>query len=139
MERTFEKVIDGRHYNVHVAPFYNDKRGTHSFVSVSNDFDKTPKGIALYAMIDAHAQALGQGRHTIRGAYPTVDKAWDAFNDALLNSYRQDIRSVLKDVVGDAEVKFNFSRKAGCACGCSPGFKLRGFPRHNIWINARRA
>lgn len=61
-----------------------------------------------------------------RGESVEADKAWDAANRALVQS-KKDFLEALKatiPVLGEvlSDHKLNFNRKAGCSCGCSPGF-----------------
>lgn len=68
--------------------------------------------------------------YTNRGTFPTVDKAWDAFNATIVAAKRAALFAGLREIVeGAEEVKAKYSRKAGCSCGCSPGFVLEGLPR----------
>lgn len=66
--------------------------------------------------------------HTKRGAFPAVDKAWDKHNREIVRRksivFREGLKAVLKEKHND--VKFRFSRTAGCSCGCSPGFIVEG-------------
>jgi len=65
--------------------------------------------------------------YTRRGEFTEVDRAWDAHNREIVATKRAVLDRVLKQIVDDAsELEIKFSRKAGCACGCSPGFKIRG-------------
>jgi len=42
--------------------------------------------------------------------------------------------------LGFEDVKASWSQKAGCSCGCSPGFVLRGpgVARKNIWATVKK-
>ena len=50
-----------------------------------------------------------------RGEDGVLDSAWDAYNKLEVAIRRQVLEQVF-------EGKWTFSRKAGCHCGCSPGF-----------------
>lgn len=62
--------------------------------------------------------------YTIKGEDPENDKLWRAYNRAEMTLGRAAIEAVYPEFG-----KANFSRRAGCGCGCSPGFvsgTLRG-------------
>ena len=50
-----------------------------------------------------------------RGDDAILDAAWDAYNKLELAIHRELLGQVM-------DGKWSFSRKAGCSCGCSPGF-----------------
>lgn len=92
--------------------------------------------------LDRLAAGLGAlSKYTKRGDFPALDKAWDAHNKHLIRLQR----AVLTDyfaIAADTQPEMRFSRKAGCSCGCSPGWLVKGLPRPNagyrrqlnIWI-----
>lgn len=61
-----------------------------------------------------------------RGASVEADKAWDSANRALVQSKKDFLEALIHTIPVLGEVlsdhKLNFNRKAGCSCGCSPGF-----------------
>ena len=78
--------------------------------------------------------------YTRRGDYPAVDRAFDAYNKSIVKAKREMLNSVLP-LLCDApeELKITFSRKAGCSCGCSPGFLIKGLPaRTDIWVELEK-
>lgn len=65
--------------------------------------------------------------YTRRGESPEMDVLWDALNRAQVAAMKAAAMSALikkgftvEDVKG-----LTFSRKAGCSCGCSPGFLFK--------------
>ena len=94
------------------------------------------------------AKALGAPTiHTVRGAFPALDKAWDAYNKSVVEVKRAVLFGALKALapVNPQAAYFRenmdqikFSRKAGCRCGCSPGFVLPGLASHqdiDLFVN----
>jgi len=91
--------------------------------------------------------------NTRRGEFPTIDKAWNALNrqivreeKAVLEAGLEASKEVLDERSLDQEVlDYNpieaypkvqtFHRKAGCGCGCSPGFILHNMNGYEIFIN----
>jgi len=75
------------------------------------------------------AESVGaESVYTLRGEYPELDKAFDKMNREIVAEKRKVLRAVLK-ALGEEDVKDSFSRKAGCKCGCSPGFILKGYQK----------
>ena len=50
--------------------------------------------------------------------------------------WRQGVIDALKAKGMNVE-KISWSQKAGCGCGCSPGFKVDGHYHHDIWIDVK--
>ena len=104
---------------------------------------------------------------SVRGDDTEADKAWKRYNRAEIKMKRETIAAVLPlleaadptpsifDALGREKMrkselalwdlaeqaltgKLGFSRKAGCSCGCSPGFKAQALqPLYrdiNIWV-----
>lgn len=67
---------------------------------------------------------------SVRGDGSDEDRAWRAFNRAETAAMRlklSRVTAVLEAAGGmPADAAWHFSRKAGCSCGCSPGFVLDG-------------
>lgn len=61
-----------------------------------------------------------------RGIHPEIDKLWDECNRAMVRSKKEFLEALKATipVLGEilADHKLHFNRKAGCSCGCSPGF-----------------
>lgn len=66
---------------------------------------------------------------SVRGDGSDEDKAWRAFNRLESRTMSALIDAVLPLVLAltasPADLRYAFSRKAGCSCGCSPGFVVR--------------
>lgn len=66
--------------------------------------------------------------YTRKGDDPAVDARWDAFNRLEIELQRQLIDAALPVLYPDLERvlihRKQFSRKAGCSCGCSPGWRM---------------
>lgn len=74
---------------------------------------------------------------SVRGDGSDADQAWRRYN-------REEIR-LMREVVEEAFAadpelaeqlgKVVFSKKAGCSCGCSPGFIAEGRDNQDVWIS----
>jgi len=56
-----------------------------------------------------------------------------------LNTYREALRKGLSELGVDiSKVDYKWSQKAGCSCGCSPGFIVDGWDpaiaNKNVWV-----
>lgn len=65
----------------------------------------------------------------VKGENVDDDKAWRRYNRAELVNQRAILTDALQvlaenGVYAWADIKPGFSRKTGCGCGCSPGFRL---------------
>jgi hypothetical protein len=63
---------------------------------------------------------------------PSKSRAWSTLG----NKATRQVSAELKDFFKAKEVKF--SRKAGCSCGCSPGYIVMDSPdlyRKEAWVN----
>lgn len=71
-----------------------------------------------------------------RGDGSAEDKAWKAYNRAEVANQRDLIEEALAQnpELATKLGKLSFSRKAGCGCGCSPGFIAEGQGSQDIWI-----
>lgn len=93
------------------------KRKTRIYVTGHEDVDFEP------------AYAMAKERYAfLRGTDDETDKMFDSLNRKLIGNMRaftlDAVQKVhyFKTLVEDN--KIHFSRKAGCSCGCSPGFIL---------------
>lgn len=68
--------------------------------------------------------------YTSRGEYPQVDAAFDRENRLTIKGWRS-VCNAISDEIGVTGV--TFSRKAGCGCGCSPGFIAKDGERSRGW------
>jgi hypothetical protein len=64
------------------------------------------------------------------------DKVWDVWKKKQIAAQKEVIESCILPLFGEG-VKANFSQKAGCLCGCSPGFILTGHTGQDIWIDLK--
>lgn len=92
--------------------------GCNAVVAASWDVKPVGRRTRLYTTVELEQPAPAWKP---RGEDPTVDKAWDAYNRAEVKAMRVKVLNWL-DAAGYERVKVRFSRKAGCGCGCSPGF-----------------
>ena len=75
--------------------------------------------------------------YTERGKYPEVDRAFDRMNRRIIAEKRAVLEAALRRLVGGLEaLELQFSRQAGCGCGCSPGFRIKGMGAHTLFISA---
>jgi len=128
-------AIAGREVTVHTRTDYIDNRSRKKgrvFTSVPREMlDAVPR-----PSVDDFPHLDLPDIHTRRGEYPEVDKAWDRHNRALVKVWREWTTAALEQVFGEGKV--HFSRKAGCACGCSPGFIASQVPWHtDVWVSVK--
>lgn len=138
-EWTFE--YEGDAYEVKVRPDRDSRRNSINSKAYVCDVDRVEPSPSL-AEIHARAVELGAvNGYTVRGAYPEIDKMWDEHNRQIVAAKRDLFLAALR--AGDptwtglsAGDKLTFSRKAGCSCGCSPGFitNLIG-SRNSMWVS----
>lgn len=89
---------------------------TKTHVSVSDYRETKRKG---YASIQIKAAELKQRDDDWRGVMYNEYEAGSKLRKALL----RDVVKLLKELYPDSKVAF--SQKAGCNCGCSPGFYVK--------------
>lgn len=75
----------------------------------------------------SEAQAMSEAAGSqMRGESVEADKAWDAANRQVVKNQRDVMEqaTMVSNVVREMVFghKFNFNKKAGCSCGCSPAF-----------------
>jgi hypothetical protein len=133
MERFNTAVIQGHAFVL--RGFLNYKGNLRELNTKPRVYVSLPEGmLPSDSALDALASKLGAtSKYTRRGEFPELDKAWDAHNRAIIKAERDVLMPLLKGT--QFEGKASFSRKAGCSCGCSPGFILengrRGF---QLWV-----
>lgn len=88
------------------------------YVSDVVDYDETETHAAIEkAAADAGCESI----YTRRGDFPTIDKAFDVHNRFIVQTKKDVIdAAIAANALTPFEVQF--SRFAGCSCGCSPGF-----------------
>jgi len=76
---------------------------------------------------------------SVKGDNPALDKAWRKYNKAELEMQRIIIDRAVEAGILDVSLidKFSWSRKAGCSCGCSPGWKTRDYGKQSIWLTVK--
>lgn len=98
-------------------------------VSVISERDRRrSNGVAYLWGVPGPAETHGmvQPPHSIKGDDAANDAAWRKFNAQEIANQRAFLMRAL-DLAGFKPTRVVWSRKAGCGCGCSPGFILRGF------------
>jgi hypothetical protein len=108
----------------HTNPEPYDSRRKHTIVYISNPFD--PKDFGFD----------GQPEYSRKGENPELDKAWRKYNKIEVNLQRGIIDQAVKHgmIEEDLAKELKWSRKAGCSCGCSPGWTTRDYRRQSIWL-----
>lgn len=97
----------------HARPLTRDSR-----VSKTRLYTTSPSEEAISKEAGVKRDSL---QFTRRGDNPAMDEAWDKWNRATVRLMKKEALRTLAEV-GHPEAKVSFSRKAGCGCGCSPGF-----------------
>lgn len=113
--------------DVKVTPEHYSSRQKHTILYISNPFD--PEDLR-YSGITKRPE------YTRKGEFPEIDKEWKAYNKAEVQIQKRIIAKAVQDGLLDANLvqELKFSTKAGCACGCSPGWKARNYRRLSIWL-----
>jgi len=80
--------------------------------------------------------------YTHRGDDPENDKAWKSYNRDEVRVMRAFADRALPDACNalgiDVPIELKYSRKAGCSCGCSPGFiATGGGNERDVWVNVK--
>lgn len=114
--------------DVKITPEHFSSRQKHTILYVNNPFD--PEELK-YSGITKRPE------YTRKGEFPEIDKEWKAYNKAELQIEKKIIAKAVQDGLLDAKLaqELKWSRKAGCSCGCSPGWKSRDYRRQSIWLN----
>lgn len=74
---------------------------------------------------------------SIKGENKQLDLEWKRYNREEVRLQRELIEEALADqpLTRERLGKLVFSRKAGCSCGCSPGFIAEGFGHEDLFIS----
>lgn len=120
--RFFE--VDGVRYKAEARPDPDARFGARARAFVFGPGDDVDAQEILAPL----AKLVGASSiHTKRGDYPALDKAWDIVNGEIVARKRKVLDAALRAFHASAgERGARFSRRAGCSCGCSPGFILDG-------------
>jgi hypothetical protein len=113
--------------NAKTTPEHYSSKQKHTTLYISNPFD--PEDLR-YSGITKRPE------YTRKGEFPEIDKEWRRYNKAELQIEKKIIAKAVQDGLLDAELakELKWSRKAGCSCGCSPGWKSRDYRRQSIWL-----
>jgi hypothetical protein len=108
----------------HTKPEPYGSRQKHTIVSIINPFDPEDFGFD------------GRPEYSRKGENPELDKAWRKYNKIEVNLQRGIIDQAVKHgmIEEDLAKELKWSRKAGCSCGCSPGWTTRDYRRQSIWL-----
>jgi len=102
-------------------------RQKHTILYISNPFD--PEDLK-------HSGITKRPEYSHKGEDKELDKEWRKYNKAELMIQKRIINQAVRDGLLDKDLaaELKFSRKAGCQCGCSPGWKSRDYRRQSIWL-----
>lgn len=106
---------------------WHDK-GRHTYMSVSCDFDPE----------DIYGSGFTcQPEWSIKGENPANDKLWKKYNKFEIAIQKKLIEKAIERKMLPENILngLSFSRKAGCSCGCSPGWKAKDWVRRDIYIS----
>lgn len=106
---------------------HSSSKQKHTILYVSNPY--SPEDLNWNGIIE-------QPDHSVKGDDPTLDKAWRKYNKAELEMQRIIINRAVEGGMLDAKFAENlkWSRKAGCSCGCSPGWRIRDYGKQSVWL-----
>jgi len=78
----------------------------------------------------------GQPEYSRKGEDKALDKEWKKYNKYELLIQKKIIDQAVQDGLLDKSLaeELKWSRKAGCSCGCSPGWTSRDYRRQTIWL-----
>jgi hypothetical protein len=73
---------------------------------------------------------------SIKGEDPANDKLWRKYNKAEKILQMELMKEVVRKGLMEEEIlqDLTFSRKAGCSCGCSPGWVKRDYKRRSLFL-----
>jgi hypothetical protein len=122
---TFNEEVCTLESSCLTEPFGSKQK--HTILYISNPFD--PEDLK-------HSGITKRPEYSIKGEDPTLDKAWKQYNKVELLMQKRIINQAVRDGLLDESLakELKFSRKAGCQCGCSPGWKARDYRRQSIWL-----
>jgi len=105
----------------------NGCRQKHTILYISNPF--SPEDLK-------HSGITKQPEYSHKGEDKELDKEWKRYNKAELMIQKRIISQAVQDGLLDKDLaqELKWSRKAGCSCGCSPGWKTRDYRRQSLWL-----
>jgi hypothetical protein len=120
---------------VMVSVNYRNRRGNHS--------SSYWAAARMYGACDALIPALNAAEppyvaYTDEDSTPeeiAAEKAWLSWRRRALKAAKAQVTELLA-ALGETKAKATFSYKAGCTCGCSPGFVIKGstFGNVDLWV-----
>lgn len=124
-------------FEVTSRPFTRDQRASKARVFTdwsTDDVEPEPRG-----PLCADPDCRNCNAHEAHGGRREVDhRVWKAFVRRVTRVWQAELVTILADFWGvdPAEVRVRFSSKAGCSCGCSPGWIVEsGHGGHrNYWV-----
>ena len=110
--------------NCKTRPEPYGSRQKHTIVVLNNPFDPEDFGLG------------SRPEYSRKGENPELDKAWGKYNKVEVNIQKQLIDHAVSHgmIEEDLAKELKWSRKAGCSCGCSPGWTTRDYRRQSIWL-----
>lgn len=130
-ESTKTFVLDGRKYEIELRYPESDRRRSTSNRSIAFVWEEIVDQIDDSMLQKAADVAGAETIYTKMGDFPLVDEAFKIHNAVIIAVKHRLLFRALLECVGAETMKgvtLTFSRKAGCKCGCSPGFIVRGLP-----------
>jgi hypothetical protein len=121
----FNEEICSLHYRRTPEPY--SSRQKHTKVHISNPF--SPEDIKGSGFTK-------QPEYSHKGEDKALDKEWRKYNKYELLIQKRIIDQAVQDGLLDKSLaeELKWSRKAGCSCGCSPGWVTRDYRRQTIWL-----
>ena len=117
----------------------NDEICTLSHKVTREHYPSKQKHTIIYVRSPFNPEDFGLGsepEYSRKGDNPELDKAWRKYNKAELGIQKELImHAVSHGMIEESLAKeLKWSRKAGCSCGCSPGWKSRDYRRQSMWL-----
>jgi hypothetical protein len=120
----------------------NDEICTISYDTAKEDWKSKQKHTILYIGNPFDPEDLNfngikeRPEPSVKGEDLENDKAWKKYNRAEVAIQKKIIDRAAEANLIDKDIvsKLKWSRKAGCGCGCSPGWKLSDHGRRSIWL-----
>jgi hypothetical protein len=102
-------------------------RQKHTILYITNPFD--PEDLK-------HSGITKRPEYSQKGEDPTLDKEWKQYNKVELLMQKRIINQAVRDGLVEENIAkgLKWSRKAGCGCGCSPGWRAKDYGRQSIWL-----
>ncbi len=114
-----------------VNPEFYPSRQKHTILYISHPF--SPEYLKWNGITEQPAMS-------VKGSNLELDKAWKKYNKAEIAIEKAIIDKAVEEGLIDFELAsaLKWSKKAGCSCGCSPGWKgVRDYRRQSMWITVK--